>query len=650
MQNLLQDLYTLLAQDPRLIAQDGALLKNLVIELGLKLDPDLLRRLLSHDRIRQHFFAEVEGVGNGTPLHVFDKDKFLRFVNNKEFLPDSYTAFKNKIGLSDDGGETYLSRRRDVTLVWPYKDCVLEGGQTQEDARRDEIFWNTTLAPDDIDRLLDPKVLTGWRRYDAAGEHAVTDLRPDDNLILKGNNLLALHSLLPRFGGQVKLIYIDPPYNTGTDGFGYNDRFNHSTWLTFMRSRLEVAHQLLYNNGVIFIHIGDQELHYLKILADDIFGRDSFVGTIPRKTRSGKSDVPYNLSQDFDWMLVYTKKTARTEPLFQRSIDRKYYRSDDFPDDEWRLADLTTQRTIEERPNSNFTLVNPRNGEEFPVNPNRCWGVTKDSVDEYLQRHKIVFPGDYDFLNIRQPAMRVFKSEEIERKGEDFDKTYVSSDFLNQAMDDLLNNVFNSKGTDEIVELFGEKVFAYPKNELLIQRIIEYTTREGDVVCDFFLGSGTTAAVAHKMGRQYIGIEQMDYLETTTIPRLQKVIAGEQGGISQAVGWQGGGDFVVCELLQWNERYVQRIQAAASAAELWDIWQEMQSQSQAFLSYRVDVAAVNANAGDFAALTLDEQKRFLLETLDANALYVNLSEMDDADYAIGAEDKRLNAQFYGAVD
>ena len=241
--------------------------------------------------------------------------------------------------------------------------------------------------------------------------------------------------------------------------------------------------------------------------------------------------------------------------------------------------------------------------------------------------------------------MRVFKSEEIERKGEDFDKTYVSSDFLNQAINDFLNNTFNSKGTDEIVELFGEKVFAYPKNELLMQRIIEYTTRQDDIVLDFFLGSGTTTAVAHKMGRRYVGVEQMDYLETTTVPRLEKVIAGEQGGISKDVDWHGGGDFVVCELMQWNGRYVQRVQAAASAEELWDLWQEM--QAQAFLSYKVDVAAVNEHAEDFADLTLEEQKRFLLETLDHNALYVNFSEIDDADYAVSEEDKRLNIQFYG---
>jgi len=637
MQNLLSDLKELLKQDDRLMVEDN-LLKNKAIELTLKLDENLIRLLLSHSRLRQHFFADIDGV------LVFDKEQFIQFVSNKAFLPDSYTAFSNKIGLTDDGGTTYLSRHRDVVLAWPYKDCVLEGGQTEEDAKRDEVFWNEALAPDDIDRLLEPKVLTNFRRIDADGEHPVTEIADGDNLIIKGNNLLALHSLTRCIGGKVKLIYIDPPYNTGTDGFGYNDRFNHSSWLTFMKNRLEVARELLKDEGVIFIHIGDQELHYLKVLADGVFGRDNFVATLPRKTRSGKSDVPYNLSQDFDWMIVYTKKSARTEELFQRKVDRKYYRSDDFPDDEWRLADLTTQRTIEERPNSDFTLVNPRNGEEFPVNPNRCWGVTKDSVDEYLRRKKIVFPGDYDFLRIRRPAMRVFRSEEIERRGEDFDKSYVSSGFLNRAMDDLLNNTFNKKGTDEIVGLFGEKVFAYPKNELLMQLIIEYTTSENDIVLDFFLGSGTTAAVAHKMGRRYVGVEQMGYVDTITVERLKKVIAGEQGGISEDMDWQGGGDFVTCELMQWNARYIDQIQATQSTEELQVLWETL--QAKAFLSYKVDYDQFDEHAGEFAQLSLADQKRFLLEVLDKNQLYVNLSEIDDADYQVSDEDKRLNWQFY----
>jgi len=649
--SLFDELTALLQQDPRLVA-DGQLLKNQITELTLKLDPDLLRLLLSHPRLKEHFFADVGGV------LVFDKEKFIRFVNNKAFLPDSYTSFKNKIGLATPDGR-YLSESRDVVLAWPYKDCVLEGGQTKEDQKRDEIFWNEILAPDEIDRLLAPKVLTGWRRYDADGEHPVTEICDTDNLIIKGNNLLALHSLRKRFAGKVKLIYIDPPYNIGTDGFGYNDRFNHSTWLTFVRNRLSIARDLMMNLGLIFIHMGDSELHYLKVLADEVFGRENFVATIPRKTRSGKSDVPYRLSQDFDWMLIYTKRALRTDVLFQRTVDRKYYRSDDFPDDEWRLTDLTTQRTIQERPNSDFTLVNPRTGEEFPVNPNRCWGVTRDSVDDYLARGKIVFPGDYDFLNIERPAMRVFKSEEIERRGEDFDKTYVSSDFLNQAMDDLLKHATNKKGTDEIVDLFGHKAFSYPKNELLMQRIIEYATKEGDLVLDFFLGSGTTAAVAHKMGRRYIGIEQMDYIESIPVERLKKVIGRkvrpegqlletldyDQGGISEAVGWRGGGSFVYCELMQWNERFVRRILAAPDKATLQAIWDDM--RAHAHLSYRLDVQQFDQHAADFASLSLEDQRRFLMEVLDKNQLYVPLSEMDDETYGVSDEDKRLNRLFYG---
>ncbi|MDE0687608.1 MAG: site-specific DNA-methyltransferase, partial [Candidatus Poribacteria bacterium] len=461
-----------------------------------------------------------------------------------------------------------------------------------------------------------------------------------ENLIIKGNNLIALHTLKQQFRGQVKLIYIDPPYNTGSDSFGYNDSFNHSSWLTFMKNRLEVAREFLKDDGIILIHIDDQEMHYLKLVADEIFDRDNFIATVPRKTRSGKSDVPYKLSQDFDWMLMYTKGASKKDNLFQRDVSRRYYKTSDFPDNEWRLSDLTTQRTIHERPNSNFTLVNPRNGEGFPVNPNRCWGITKDSVDEYLKNKKIVFPGDYDFLNIKRPAMRVFKSEDIGKTA------YVSSDFLNQVMDELLKSMVNRKGTDEIVEIFGRKAFAYPKNERLMQRIIEYTTKEGDIVLDFHLGSGTTAAVAHKMGRQYIGIEQMDYAETLPVERLNKVIAGEQGGISKSVNWQGGGNFIYCELMQYNQTYMDKIQAAQSVEELVELWRDIAQNS--FLNWYVNAETPQEAMDDFNAIDdLEAQKHLLAELLDKNQLYVNLSEMEDADFAVSAEDKALNRAFYG---
>ena len=235
MQNLLDDLTALLQAEQAFIS-DGAILKNAVIEAALNMDARLLELLMQSDTIKAHFFTEVAGA------LVFDKVKFQDFVSNKAFLPDSFTAYRNRIGLTDRRGD-YLSQSRDVVLAWPYKDCVLEGGMTKEDRGRNEVFWNTTLAPDDITRLFEPKVLTGWERWDAeavadGNAKPVVEVSEDDNLLIKGNNLLALHSLKARFAGKIDCIYIDPPYNTDNDSFRYNDRFNHSSWLTFMRNRL----------------------------------------------------------------------------------------------------------------------------------------------------------------------------------------------------------------------------------------------------------------------------------------------------------------------------------------------------------------------------------------------------------------------------
>ena len=655
-QNLSNKLIDLLKTDARFVDDYGELITAAVTDRAQQIDHDLVRLLLNDADLKAKFFDEVDG------HWVFNFNTFIDYVSDKNFLDNSHTRFRNRIGLNIDG--KFVRERGEVSLVWPYKDCVLEGGQTKDEEKRKEIFFNEILAQDEIDRLFAPKVLTGWKRYTVNGEQAVTDLDQDEdgsireNLIVKGNNLLSLHTLYRQFRGKVKLIYIDPPYNTGSDSFGYNDRFNHSSWLTFMKNRLDAARELLRDDGIIFIHIDDQEMHYLKVLSDDIFGRDNFVATVPRKTRSGKSDVPYKLSQDFDWLLIYTKKALKKDALFGRTVTRKYHKTLDFPDDEWRLTDLTTQRTIYERPNSDFTLVNPRNGQRFPVNPDRCWGITSDSVDEYLRKEKIVFPGDYEFLALKRPAMRVFKSEEIARKGDDFDKAYVSSNFLNQTMDELLKNMVNKKGTDEIIELFGRKLFAYPKAELLIQRILEYTTKAGDIVLDFHLGSGTTCAVAHKMGRQYIGVEQMDYVETITLERLKKVvgckeeggpIAFDTGGISESVNWQGGGDFIYCELMQYNQAYMDRIQAAQSSEELVTLWREIAANS--FLNWYVNPETPDDAVNDFIVVGqsengLDKQKRLLAELLNKNQLYVNLSEMDDEDFAVSEEDKALNRQFY----
>ena len=650
-----QKLIDLLKTDPRFVDSEGELVKAAVISHARKIDHDLVRLLLRDPDIKGKFFDEIEG------HYIFNTVTFIDYISDKNFLANSYTRFRNKIGLNIE--DKFLRERGEVSLVWPYKDCVLEGGQTKDDEKRKEIFFNEILAQDEINRLFDSKVLTNWKRYTVDGEQNVTEIRRDENgviqenLIFKGNNLLALHTLKTQFRGKIKLIYIDPPYNTGSDSFGYNDNFNHSSWLTFMKNRLEVARELLKSDGIIFIHIDDQEMHYLKLVADDIFGRDNFIATVPRKTRSGKSDVPYKLSQDFDWMLMYTKSALKTDKLFGRTVERKYYKTPDFPDDEWRLSDLTKQTTIHERPNSNFTLVNPRNGQEFPVNPNRSWAITKDSVDEYLRKGKVVFPGDYGFHDLKRPAMRVFKSEDLGKKA------YVSSDFLNQAMDELLKSTVNRKGTDEIIELFGRKAFSYPKNERLMECIIEYTTEQGDIVLDFHLGSGTTAAVAHKMGRQYIGIEQMDYAANIAVERLKKVVGkkvmGEgnlleeieydTGGISESANWRGGGDFIYCELMPYNQAYMDKIQAAQSSEELVSLWGAIAKNS--FLNWYVNPGTPIDAVADFIEIGqtengLDKQKKCLAYQLDKNQLYVNHSEIDDEDFGVSEEDKALNRAFY----
>ena len=629
-----QELEQLLAQNDTFMVE-GVLNKNKLAELARQYNPELLNILMSNDKISKYFFSILD-----TGVLVFKKDVFLQFLNNKEFLPDSFTAYKTKIGLAT--GDKYLSENQEVVLNFPYKDCVLEGGQTKEDTKRQEIFFNETLAPTEINRLLDDKVLTNFKRYDETGEHEVEELNDTDNLIIKGNNLIALHSLKKRYKGSVKVIYIDVPYyfrkNIG-DAFQYNSNFKMSTWLVFLKNRLEVAKQLLREDGSIWIHTGEDGMHYLKVLADAVFGQDKFVGTLPRKVRDGKSDVPFNFSQDFDWVLVYTKG-FENQAIVGREVERKYYETPDFPNRPWRTADLTSQRTIIERPNSDFTMVNPKTGKEYPVNPKRSWAVTKDTFDEWYQSGGIGFPDDYDFMKGDRPFRRVFRDEDLAKSK----PAYASSDtLLKDFISNLLAKTKNKDGNDEITELFSRDDFSYAKPEKLIKDILQVSSQEGDIVLDFFLGSGTTAAVAHKMNRQYIGIEQMDYIETVSVERLKKVIAGEQGGISKGVNWSGGGSFVYAELKNDAQDFKNAIFEATTTEELLELFELAKKSS--FLSYRIDPKKLKKN--EFEKFSLAEQKQILSEIIDNNNLYVNYSDIDDNDYQISAENKKLNHSFYG---
>src|SRR5690606_26393146 len=275
-------LYTTLEQqlkkEPNFVTDNGELKKWVVLNKAQNFDEELIGLLLDNADLKEKFFVNVKGT------LVFNQNLFVQFLEQKNYLNDSYTQYKNKVGLTIDG--KYLKQRNEVALVWPFKDCILEGGQSREEDKREEIFFNEILAQDEITQLLEPKVLTNAKRIDKDGEKPVDQFNRNengtitDNLIIKGNNLLALHTLKKEFAGKIKLIYIDPPFNTGSDSFRYNDSFNQSSWLTFMKNRLEVSKQLLSKEGVIYIHIDDNEAGYLKVLCDYVFGKANYVKEI----------------------------------------------------------------------------------------------------------------------------------------------------------------------------------------------------------------------------------------------------------------------------------------------------------------------------------------------------------------------------------
>ena len=283
----------------------GELLREFIKRRAYDLDKDLITLLLSDDTIASAFFEEIAG------RWIFNNNKFVVYLNDTNFFDKSYTKFKNKVRLTIDG--KYLQERGEVSLVWPYKDCVLEGGQTKEQQKQDEIFFNEILARDEKNQMFDPKVLTYWKRHTPNGEQDVAEIQRDqngtirENLIIKGNNLIALHTLKEQFYEKIKVIYIDPPYNTGKDSFGYNDKFNHSSWLTFMRNRLEVAKELLTDDGVIFASCDDNEQAYLKVIMDEIFGDENFVTNFV-VIRAEGGGLAKQVVKGHDYLLTYACK------------------------------------------------------------------------------------------------------------------------------------------------------------------------------------------------------------------------------------------------------------------------------------------------------------------------------------------------------
>ncbi|MDD3630099.1 MAG: site-specific DNA-methyltransferase, partial [Bacteroidales bacterium] len=535
----------------------------------------------------------------------------------------------------------------------------------EKQAKRKEIFFNSVLAHDEIDRLFDHKALTNWKRFTKDGEQEVKEIKRDEdgtireNLIIKGNNLLALHSLKKQFTGKVKLIYIDPPYNTGNDGFKYNDNFNHSTWLTFMKNRLEVARELLRDDGVIFVQCDDNEQAYLKVLMDEVFGRENFVNHVSVRVKSsaGFKTVNKGLMETSEYIYIFAKnkRNAEIKNLYKETgYDKNYNLVVVNPNDnykKWQFGKIDdfcfVDINLELFPKNLIEIIKFQLRAEY-ANKNshkvfRYTAINSDAGKETLEAKKKSLNTDEVFRVETSKGIRyIHKGQQItfySMKFNEVDGKLVPSQQLTNIWEDIAWEGIANEGK---VELKKGK-----KPEKLLQRIIEMSTEKNDIVLDYHLGSGTTCAVAHKMGRQYIGIEQLDYRENDSVVRLQNVINGEQGGISKSVNWQGGGDFIYFELAKWNETAKEKILECESLEELEKFFDEMYEKY--FLNYNLKIKEFGEKVlqeENFRNLSLDEQKKIFIAMLDNNQMYVNKTEMADKKFGISEEDQNLTNQFY----
>lgn len=655
-------LEALLKKDSRLVDENKELNLAAIRDLADKTDSKLIELLLSNDEATKKFFLKVKNV------LVFKQNDFKFFLDSNQ-IDNTYTAYENRIGLAS--GNRLLKDNDNVVLNFPFKDCVLEGGQSTEEgmdeyfkyneedrkyekheAERKEIFFNEILAQDEIDRLYEPKAFTNIKKYTAKGEEKIKEFARDkdgiitDNLIIKGNNLLALHSLKEEFTGQIKLIYIDPPYNTGNDSFKYNDKFNHSAWLTFMKNRLELAKELLKEDGFIFISIDDREHAYLKILCDEIFTRNNFVSDIIIQVNKGGRDY-LKIAKTHEFIVCYQMSdNAEINEVEKTSLVFKY-------------SDTASNYNIRELRNRN-----PKFNRENRPNLYYEFYVDKESIDddgfclvslEKKGKFKIgIFPKNS--LN-EESCWRWGKEKSLDNIFSSIDKTQIvakqksdgnwniyekhrkTTGKIKSVWDD--SAVRTEAGTKELRKIFNQDAFAFPKPVELIKRIVECATIENDIILDFHAGSGTTAHAVLELNkeggnRKFIIVEQMDYVKYVTIKRVHHVLKNNKTG-----------SFVYLEIKKWNEGAKEKIAECNSFKELEMLLNELSEKY--FLHYNVKFKEFKdkiIHEENFKKLPLKNQQEMFCKMLDLNQLYVNTSEMEDKKYGLSKEDIALTKKFY----
>ncbi len=629
--------------------------KERLVTLIIEHDERLLIFMLENENAngyKKHFFKNIANT------LVFDEKALLKCLETRE-LENSYTRFKNQIGLYSQGRPIKSSEL--VVLNFPFKDNVLLGNAKDNNTKSNELFYHEILHKSKIDTLLQKKVLC---RFEMHGQGDLENALKDENTnyLIKGNNLIALHSLKKKFAKKVKCIYIDPPYNTGNDSFNYNDNFNHSSWLVFMKNRLEVAREFLSDDGVIFVQCDDNEQAYLKVLMDEIFGRENFVNCIvcEMSNESGNKIQHAIQGKKFpkvkEYILIYAKNKENICLTIPKVQKRKW-------DKEYNIIIPTLSEDI----SNTIDILIASNSEKELNEILSCHKLMP--LSQYLQNNNISEQDEWKFENsyrifaskpniaLRTKAITLhFNSQIYALKNSHENIKIIRTDF-NRSTDTARIELVSAKNnqsvflsdiwkkivtTGGVAQEGGVILKNGKKPEYLLEIILRSATQENDLVCDFFAGSGTTCAVAHKMKRRYIGIEQMDYIETITKERLKKVIEGEQGGISKKCGFKGGGSFVYAELKEVNLEIKKQILNAKSASECLKIFNDLNER----IVKRADCEADRINSEEFQNLDLKEQQEICCKLLDSNEDYLNLGDIDEDAWGIDTTTKKYNEIFY----
>jgi len=642
-----------------------------LFDLVEKVDETIIQLLLDDKTLRDKFFLKIKEV------YVFKTNDF-RFFMEEHKVDNSYTAYKNRIGLTD--GKRFLKNTNDVVLNWPYKDCILEGGQSTEEgedsyfefdekvtaaeeekgmkadtynkktAKRKEIFFNEVLAHDEIDRLLDEKALINWKRHTAKGEEEVKEIKRDEdgtiqeNLIIKGNNLLALHSLKKQYAGKVKLIYIDPPYNTGGDAniFTYNNTFNHSSWLTFMRNRLEIGKKLLKDDGFIAIAIDHEELFYLGVLTDEIFRKENQVGIVTvLHNPKGRNQAKF-FSGNSDFMLIYAKNINNAkfrDVAISEDVKKTFNEKDE--ESAFRYEPYMRARTVWSREKR------PKNW--YPIYVSKDLNtITHIKKDGYHELYPITNDGkEMAWKNVKDTFIDLNKNGYFSAKKEGekvrlYHKYREQQVFKNVWIDKKYQSEF--QGTNLLKKILGENKFSYPKSLYTVLDTLKIMTSNSDIILDFHAGSGTTAHATLALNkedggsRKFIMIEQLEEHIEICNERNQKVLAAEK--IDDT--------FIYFELAKWNEKAKEEIEKCKDLNALETIFNEMCNKY--FLNYNLKIKEFREKVikeKEFRALSLDEQKQMFMAMLDLNQMYVQRSEMDDKRFGVAKKDVELTEEFYG---